>query len=114
LGVISELERDWMDSEYEDQYERIKKGIIKSVKNMMKSFGENERSIIVYGENKKMLMSYTKNNGALWYDRSIDEIMGNILPHPIWMVNKKYVMIEVFESYFPDKMVKTCRSAHIV
>ena len=93
-----------MDSEYEEQYERIKKGIIRSIKKMMTSYGENE----------KILMSYLKQSRELYYDRSISDIMENTLPHPIWFVNGKYIMSEVFESFFPNKQVKRCSSANIV
>lgn len=113
-NVISELDRNWMDSEYEGQYERIKGGIIRSIKKMMISYGENERVINVYDENKKILMSYLKQSRELYYDRSISDIMENTLPHPIWFVNGKYIMSEVFESFFPNKQVKRCSSANIV
>jgi hypothetical protein len=112
-NVISELDRNWMDSEYEEQYERIKSGIIRSVKKMMKSYNENDDRINIYGENKKRLISYNKKSRELYYDRYISDIMENTLPHPIWYVNGKYIMSEVFESFFPDKIVKSCYSANM-
>lgn len=112
-SIINELDRNWMDSEHDEKYEKIKGGIIKGVKRMMKSYGENEDRIIIYGENKKRLMNYNKKNGELFYDRSIDDVMEKILPHPIWYVNGKYVISDVFESYFPDKTVKRCVSANM-
>jgi len=112
-NIISELDRNWMDSEYEEQYERIKGGIIRSVKKMMKSYNENDDRINIYGENKKRLISYNKKSRELYYDRSISDIMENTLPHPIWYVNGKYIMSEVFESFFPDKIVKSCHSANM-
>lgn len=112
-SFINELDRDWMDDEHDEKYEKIKGGIIKGVKRMMKSYGENEDRINIYGENKKRLMSYNKNIGELFYDRSIDDVMEKILPHPIWYVNGKYVISDVFESYFPDKTVKRCVSANM-
>jgi hypothetical protein len=113
-SMISELDRHRTDSEYEEQYERIKGGIIKSIKKMMKSYGENDDRIIVYGDNKQKLMSYLKKSRELYYDRSISDIMENTLPHPIWFVNGRYIMSEVFESFFPHKQVKRCSSANIV
>jgi hypothetical protein len=111
--IISELERTWSDSEYEDQYERLKGGMIKIVKKMMVSYFGDEEVIYIYGKDKKRLMSYYKTGNELYYDRSISKIMETILPHPMWLVHGKYIMSDVFESFFPDHKVKRCYSANM-
>lgn len=112
-NIISELDRTWIDSEYDEQYDKIKDGVIKIIKKMMKSYFQDDERIDVYGKDKKRLMSYFKNKRELFFDRSISNIMENILPHPMWLVHGKYIMSDIFESFFPDYEIKSCRSANM-
>lgn len=113
LNLISELDRHWMDFKYEEQYEKLKHRVIPYFENLVDSYSERDSHITSYDSEGRKIMVYNKNSGELYFDRSLDKTYDEVLPHPFWSVNGKYILAEVFENLFPEYEVTSVRSAHI-
>ena len=103
---LNELERDWMGQDSEEQYTRLKESLVNRVKDMIKGYGENEKGIDLYDSEEELLIVYLKSSGEVYYSSKLYDLMTSILPHPIWYRHGKYVIADVFESYFPDYRVR--------
>jgi hypothetical protein len=110
--LLSELERGWMDSEYESQYDKLKDRLIPLIKNLFESYSENDNHINLLNKDNEVIVTYNKKSKELFFDRSIDEIYSDLFPHPIWMVSRKYLMSDVFESFFPNQKVRRVQCAN--
>ena len=108
---LNELERDWMGQDSEEQYTRLKESLVNRVKDMIKGYGENEKKIDLYDSNEELLIVYLKSSGEVYYSSTLYDLMTSILPHPIWYIHGKYVIADVFESYFPDYRVRRVSTA---
>ena len=108
---LNELERDWMGQDSEEQYTRLKESLVNRVKDMIKGYGENEKGIDLYDSNEELLIVYLKSSGEVYYSSTLYDLMTSILPHPIWYRHGKYVIADVFESYFPDYRVRRVSTA---
>lgn len=113
LNLISELDRHWMDFKYGEQYERLKHRVIPYFENLIDSYDKEGLRINLYDSEGKKIMVFNKISGELYFDKSLDNVYGEILPHPFWSVNGKYILAEVFENLFPEYEVTSVRSAHI-
>ena len=111
--LISELDRHWMDLEYLEQYEKLKNKVIPHFEKLIDGYSRNKSHITLYDSDDAPIMRYNKKSGELFYDRSLDNTYNEILPHPFWMVNGKYIMAEVFENIIKGYEVKGVQSAHI-
>ncbi len=111
--LISELERDWMDAEYKDEYESFKPRIISHFENLIDGYSKNKSHITLYDSDDTPIMRYNKKSGELYYDKSLNDRYEDMFPHPFWMINAKYLMSDVFEKLLPEYKVKRVMSAHI-
>ena len=108
--LISEIERTWRDSEYAEQYERHKTKFINFFITQVKSYDENDSRIYFFDSEHKAILVYNKINNDLYYDSAYDRIYGDAFPHPIWLVHGKFIMADLFKTYFPDYEVKSVKS----
>lgn len=117
LNLISELERHWMDLEYEDQYNKFKDKIVPYIVNDIESYSEDEDRIYLYDLGGNVIMVFVifedGKMGDLYYDRKYDKFFEEMLPHPFWMTNGKYFISDAFESMLPDYKVFDVRSSTI-
>jgi len=112
---LNELDRDWLGQDSEEQYTRLKDSLVNRVKDMITGYGEDDKRIDLYDSNKELLISYRKNRsdrGEVYYSNSLYDLMSTILPHPIWYRHGKYVISDVFESYFPQYKVTRVQTAN--
>jgi len=112
LKLISELERNWRDFEYEEQYHKIKGRIIPYIIDMISSYNDDNYDIDFYDSEGNVIMRWYKN--SLYYDYSLDDFLGEMLPHPLWFVHGKYIMSDVFKHFYPDLEVKSVQGAHVI
>ena len=112
LELLSELDRNWMDAEYSEQYNEIKDNLIPFIQKLFKAYSENDTTIDLVNKNKDVIVSYYKKSGELFYDNSIDKRYSDLFPHPMWSVHRKYLIADMFESFFPDYKVRSVRSAN--
>ena len=108
--LISELERNWRDFEYKEQYERIKNKLIPYFVNKVESYDDNVNRITLFDSDNKLILVFYTGSGELFYNRELDELYYKLLPHPLWLVHGKYIMSDVFEQLFPDYKVLSSRS----
>lgn len=108
--LISELERNWRDFEYKEQYERIKNKLIPYFVNKVESYDDNVNRITLFGSDNKLILVFYTGSGELFYNRELDELYYKLLPHPLWLVHGKYIMSDVFEQLFPDYKVLSAKS----
>lgn len=108
---INEVERDWRDEEYEEQYSRISNKLINSISEMFESYYEDDKVIHLYGNNDKRLMTYYKNNNELFFNRDIIDYITELIPPFIWARHGKYLMSDMFEEMFPEYKVRDVISA---
>jgi len=121
LNLISELERNWMDFEYEGLYNKFKDKIVPYIVDDITSYNETERrgekTIALYNSDDEIMMMFIiykdQQKGELYYDRKYDRFFGEMLPHPVWMTNGKYFVSDAFESMFPDYKVADVNSSNI-
>ena len=108
--LISELERNWRDFEYKEQYERIKNKLIPYFVNKVESYDDNVNRITLFDSDNKLILVFYTGSGELFYNRELDELYYKLLPHPLWLVHGKFIMSDVFEQLFPDYKVLSSRS----
>jgi hypothetical protein len=121
LNLISELERHWMDFEYEDQYNKFKDMVVPFIVDDIVSYDDMERrgqkTIALYNSDGEIMMIFMiykdQQSGELFYDRKYDRLFADIFPHPIWVTNGKYFVSDAFESMFPDYKVADVNSSNI-
>ena len=115
IDLLNEVERHWMDREDETQYNVIKDMLVSFVMSIFDSYDENNNELVISDTDDKILFSFNKKSGELYYDRELDDVYSGLFPHPIWMRHIKYAMSDAFEQQFPqykDKVTRV-RSAHI-
>ena len=108
--LITELERDWRTREYAEQYEKLKHKLVPYFEKLVDSYDENELRIVLFDSERKIMMSYMKKSGELYYSRNLDNLYEEIFPHPIWLVHSDFILSDVFNIYFPDYEVKSVKS----
>ena len=108
--LISELERNWRDFEYKEQYERIKNKLIPYFVNKVESYDDSVNRITLFDSDNKLILVFYTGSGELFYNRELDELYYKLLPHPLWLVHGKFIMSDVFEQLFPDYKVLSSKS----
>ena len=107
---VSYVSRDYLDQEYEDEYPKWQKSIIKILESEIDSYTEiNNGNIIVLFNNKnnfEVLMKYNKLNERLVYDFSIQEALEGYIPYDYISRHFKYVVQDFFKKHFPQYGVR--------
>jgi hypothetical protein len=116
--LISELERHWIDFEYEEQYNRLKNKLVSFVVSMIDSYETRFGEIVLFDSSDNIVMvfkphSENNRNGSLYYDRSFVDSIEGMFAHPIWLRHGKYVMADAFNHLYPEYIVRSSQSANI-
>lgn len=111
--LLSELNRNWMERDYEESYNNIKDRLIPLFVSMFDSYDENDKYIRVNNSDGELILVYNKLSGEIFYNRNLDELYYKLLPHPIWLVHGKFIMSDVFAEFFPDHEVFSVKSANM-
>ena len=114
IDLLSEIERNWMEKEYEEGYNDIKEILTSFITGLFDSYGEIGNEIVIYDEDKEVIFSYMKPSGELYYDYSLNDLYSKLFPHPFWSVHSKYAMSDAFEQSFPQYKVNRVKGAHII
>ena len=117
-GKDDYVSRDYLDREYEEEYPKWKKTIIKILESEIDSMAEiNNGKIIVLLNGKnldKNLMKYDKINERLWYDYSLKENFESYIPYGYLSRHFKYAVQDFFKKHFPDYGVRELTAASLV
>ena len=111
--ILSELNRNWMERDYEESYNNIKDRLIPLFVSMFDSYDENDKYIRVNNSDGELILVYNKLSGEIFYNRNLDELYYKLLPHPIWLVHGKFIMSDVFAQFFPNHEVFSVKSANM-
>ena len=115
--LISELERDWRDFEYEEQYNKVKGKIIPYIVDQFDSYDDENNRIYISNSNGEVICVFViyedGMTGELYYSRDFGDLLEKILPHPFWYVHGKYLMSDAFNVVFPEYKVFDVRNANI-
>ena len=111
--ILSELNRNWMERDYEESYNNIKDRLIPLFVSMFDSYDENDKYIRVNNSDGELILVYNKLSGEIFYNRNLDELYYKLLPHPIWLVHGKFIMSDVFAEFFPNHEVFSVKSANM-
>ena len=111
--ILSELNRNWMERDYEESYNNIKDKLIPLFVSMFDSYDENDKYIRVNNSDGELILVYNKLSGEIFYNRNLDELYYKLLPHPIWLVHGKFIMSDVFAEFFPNHEVFSVKSANM-
>lgn len=114
--LLSELERNWRDFKYEEQYLKVKDKLISIIDDKIESYSEDENYIVLFNKDGDRLIVFSKyknegdtDTGEIFYSSDITKYLEPRLPHPLWLVHGKYIIADVFNSYFPNKEIKSVR-----
>jgi len=117
-GKDAYVERARFDQEYEEEYPKWKKSIIKILESEIDSYAEiNDGKIIVLLNRKnldKNLIKYDKINERLWYDYSLQETLQDYIPYGYLSRHFKYALQDLFKKHFPDYGVREITAASLV
>ena len=118
LNIISELERNWMDFEYEQQYDRLKDKLVSFIVSMIDSYDDRFGEIVLFDSSDNIVMVFKPHgednrNGSLYYDRSFVDSIEGMFAHPIWSRHGKYAMADAFSQLYPEYIVRSSQSANI-
>lgn len=122
--LISEkIERTWRDKEYEHQYPKLSSKLIPLISNMVKSYSEyDDHKIALKDSDNNILILFlpyrfsdkVSKNGEIYYNNKLDDMFGEMLPHPLWLIHGKYIIQDVYNSYFPDANIMDIKSTQMV
>jgi hypothetical protein len=117
-GKDAYVSRARSDQEYEEEYPKWKKTIIKLLEMEIDSKAEiNNGKIIVLLNGKnldKNLIKYDKINERLWYDYSLQENLEGYIPYGYLSRHFKYGLQDFFKKHFPDYGVRELTAASLV
>jgi len=117
-GKDAYVSRARSDQEYEEEYPKWKKSIIKILESEIDSMAEiNDGKIIVLLNRKnldKNLIKYDKINERLWYDYSLQENLEGYIPNGYLSRHFKYGLQDFFKKHFPDYGVRELTAASLV
>lgn len=122
--LISEkIERTWRDREYEHQYPKLSSKLIPLISNMVKSYSEyDDHKIALKDSDNNILILFlpyrfsdkVSKNGEIYYNNKLDDMFGEMLPHPLWLIHGKYILQDIYNSYFPDANIMDVKSVQMV
>lgn len=107
------FKRDWIDSEYEDEYPKYKDMIISAIKLDIIASGQSENKIMLFDSDKKVVIDYYGKSKTLYFDYGWAEDIEKLIPWQIYVRHFKYALADFFNDIFPDVLIKDVRGAHI-
>jgi hypothetical protein len=117
-GKDAYVERARYDQEYEEEYPKWQKIMIRFLEMEINSYTEiNDDKIIVLFHKKdlsKNLMKYDKINEQIWWDYSLQDMLMKLVPYGYVSRHFKYAIQDFFKKHFPDYGVRDITAANIV
>ena len=113
---LNEIERDWRDEKYSNEYPKFRDRMSPILDKMIESYYKDSKgniSLFAYGEKEKILLNYVSKSQDMYYDNSLTTYFTEYLPVYMWSRHGKYLMYDYFKSQFPDVIVKDVYSANI-
>jgi hypothetical protein len=114
-GKDAYVSRARYDQEYEEEYPKWGKTLIKLIGMDIDSYTEvnNDTIIILFNKNtQKNLIKYDKRNEQLWYSNSLMNDLMSYIPYGYLSRHFKYAVQDYFKKHFPQYGVREINSAN--
>ena len=115
-GKDAYVERARYDQEYEEEYPKWAKIMIRFLSMEISSYSENDDTIVLFNDKNKdkTLMRYDKINEQIWWDYSLQDMLMKLVPYGYVSRHFKYAIQDFFKKHFPDYGVRGITAANIV
>jgi hypothetical protein len=115
-GKDAYVERARYDQEYEEEYPKWSKIMIRFLSMEISSYSENDDTIVLFNDKNKdkTLMRYDKINEQIWWDYSLQDMLMKLVPYGYVSRHFKYAIQDFFKKHFPDYGVRGITAANIV
>ena len=114
-GKDAYVSRASYDQEYEEEYPKWRKIMIKFLDMMINSYDENDNTIILFNDKDpgKTLMRYDKKNEQIWWDYSLQDMLVEFVSYGYVSRHFKYAVQDYFKKHFPEYGVRQITGANI-
>jgi hypothetical protein len=115
-GKDAYISRARYDQEYEEEYPKWAKIMIKFLDMEINAYDENDNVLILFNTKNKgqMLMRYNKKNEALWWDYSLKDMLMKFVPYAYISRHYKYAVQDFFKKHFPQYGIREINGASIM
>jgi hypothetical protein len=114
-GKDAYVSRASYDQEYEEEYPKWGKIIIKFLEMEINSYYRNENTITLLNDKNldQILMRYHIKNESLWWDYSLKEMLEKFIPYGYISRHFKYAVQDYFKKHFPEYGIREIQGANI-
>ena len=115
-GKDAYISRAVFDQEYEEEYPKWGKIMVKFLSMEISSYSENDDTIELFNDKNKdkTLMRYDKKNEQIWWDYSLEDMLVKLVPYGYVSRHFKYAIQDFFKKHFPQYGVRGITAANIV
>lgn len=115
-GKDAYVSRASYDQEYEEEYPKWQKIMIKFLDMRINAYDGNDNVIILFNNKNKgqLLMRYNKKNEQLWWDYSLRDDLVEFVPYGYASRHFKYAVQDFFKKHFPQYGVREIQGASIM
>jgi len=115
-GKDAYVSRARYDQEYEEEYPKWEKIMIKFLSMEISSYSENDDTIVLFNDKNKdkTLMRYDKINEQILWDYSLEDMLMKLVTYGYVSRHFKYAIQDFFKKHFPDYGVRGITAANIV
>ena len=115
-GKDAYISRKSYDQEYEEEYPKWAKIMIKFLDLEINAYDENDDVLILFNTKNKgqMLMRYNKKNESLWWDYSLQDMLMKFVPYAYISRHYKYAVQDFFKKHFPQYGIREINGASIM
>ena len=114
-GKDAFVSRASFDQEYEEEYPKWGKTMVKFLDMAMNAYDENDNVIILFNDkdSKKTLMRYDKKDEQIWWDYSLHDELVQFVPFGYVSRHYRYAVQDYFKKHFPEYGVRQITGANI-
>ena len=115
-GKDAYVSRARYDQEYEEEYPKWSKIMIRFLSMEINSYSENDDTIVLFNDKNKdkTLIRYNKKNEQIWWDYSLKDMLMKFIPDAYISRHYKYAVQDFFKKHFPQYGVREITGANIV
>jgi len=114
-GKDAHISRERYDQEYEEEYPKWGKIMVKFLSMEISSYSENDNTIVLFNDKdeSKYLMRYNKDNEELYWDYSLENMLIKFVPYGYVSRHFKYAIQDYFKKHFSQYGIRRITAANI-
>lgn len=114
-GKDAHISRERYDQEYEEEYPKWSKIMVKFLSMEINSYSENDNTIVLFNDKdeSKYLMRYNKDNEELYWDYSLENMLIKFVPYGYVSRHFKYAIQDYFKKHFSQYGIRRITAANI-